>query len=149
MTEYSVGFAFDDCGHVALIKKNRPKWQKGKFNGIGGHVEEGETPSECMVREFREECGLVTTSEQWRHYAMLVSERYEVAVFVARDIDLHDVKTMTDEEIVVFRTNAVPFHLCVPNLQWLIPLALCSEAERLPGEGGTGSKLVGVTAYYE
>lgn len=37
MTFYVAGLAFStDLQHVALIKKNRPDWQAGKFNGIGG-----------------------------------------------------------------------------------------------------------------
>ncbi|MBQ8160201.1 MAG: 8-oxo-dGTP diphosphatase [Clostridia bacterium] len=31
----------------------------GKWIGIGGHLEEHESPEECMVREIREETGLV------------------------------------------------------------------------------------------
>jgi hypothetical protein len=39
VVEYVVGFAFDTDGRVALIRKNRPEWQAGRLNGIGGHVE--------------------------------------------------------------------------------------------------------------
>ena len=35
-----------------------------KWIGIGGKVEEGETPAECLLREAREEAGLTLTS--WR-----------------------------------------------------------------------------------
>lgn len=31
---------------------------KGKWNGLGGKLEPGETPEECVIREVREECGL-------------------------------------------------------------------------------------------
>lgn len=30
----------------------------GKWNGLGGKLEEGETPEECVIREVREESGL-------------------------------------------------------------------------------------------
>ena len=32
---------------------------EGKWIGIGGHMEDGESPEECVVREVREETGLV------------------------------------------------------------------------------------------
>lgn len=32
---------------------------KGKWNGLGGKFEAGETPEECIVREVQEESGLV------------------------------------------------------------------------------------------
>ncbi len=31
---------------------------KGKWNGLGGKLENGETPEECVVREVKEESGL-------------------------------------------------------------------------------------------
>ena len=31
---------------------------KGKWNGLGGKLEPGETPEECVIREVREESGL-------------------------------------------------------------------------------------------
>jgi 8-oxo-dGTP diphosphatase len=32
---------------------------EGKWNGLGGKLEPGETPEECVVREVREESGLL------------------------------------------------------------------------------------------
>lgn len=32
---------------------------QGKYNGLGGKLEEGETPYECVIREVKEESGLV------------------------------------------------------------------------------------------
>ena len=39
---YVMGLIYDDIGRVLLIKKNRPKHQVGKWNGVGGKIEEGE-----------------------------------------------------------------------------------------------------------
>lgn len=53
---YVVGFLFEaDLQRVLLRLKARPAWQRGKLNGIGGKVEEGETPLYAMRREGREE----------------------------------------------------------------------------------------------
>lgn len=38
----------------------------GKWIGVGGHLEEGESPEECLVREVREETGLTLTSYTFR-----------------------------------------------------------------------------------
>ena len=50
-----------ECGGKVLMM-NRNKKQndqhKGKWVGIGGALEEGETPEEGMVREVREETGI-------------------------------------------------------------------------------------------
>ncbi len=39
---------------------------KGKWIGIGGKFEEGESPDECLRREVREETGLTLTEFQFR-----------------------------------------------------------------------------------
>ena len=43
---------------VLLVRKDRPKWQKGRYNLVGGKIEKGETPIEAAVRELKEETGL-------------------------------------------------------------------------------------------
>lgn len=44
--------------------KKKVDVNKGKWIGIGGKFEKGESPEECLLREAREETGLVLTS--WR-----------------------------------------------------------------------------------
>lgn len=46
-------------GQVLVIEKNRPEFQKGRLNLIGGKVEPGETANQAAVRELLEETGLV------------------------------------------------------------------------------------------
>jgi 8-oxo-dGTP pyrophosphatase MutT (NUDIX family) len=49
---------------VALLRKKRPLWQQGLLNGIGGHIEAGELPSEAMARECQEEVGLILEEDR-------------------------------------------------------------------------------------
>lgn len=39
---------------------------EGKWIGIGGHFEPGESPEECLIREVKEETGLTLTSWKFR-----------------------------------------------------------------------------------
>lgn len=39
---------------------------KGKWIGVGGHFEKGESPEDCLLREVKEETGLTLTSYQFR-----------------------------------------------------------------------------------
>ncbi|MCC8140675.1 MAG: 8-oxo-dGTP diphosphatase [Lachnospiraceae bacterium] len=39
---------------------------EGKWIGVGGHFEEGESPEECLLREVREETGLTLVSWRFR-----------------------------------------------------------------------------------
>ena len=50
---------------------------KDKYIGVGGHLEHGESPEECVLREVKEETGLTMTSFRLRG----------VITFVIDDID--------------------------------------------------------------
>ena len=120
-TEYVAGFMFQN-DKVALVRKNRPSWQVGKLNGIGGHVEVGERPVEAMCREFEEETGLETSSHDWKDFTELTGPDWTVYFFFAQG-DLSQLRTTTDEEIVVIPVKEVTVDNAIPNLTWLIPMA--------------------------
>ena len=49
----------------------------GKWIGVGGHLEEGESPEDCLVREVREETGLTLTSYTFRGLITFISDQQE------------------------------------------------------------------------
>lgn len=134
-TYYVVGFLFSldctcgtSCARVALIRKNRPKWQEGLWNGIGGKLEPNELCIDAMRREFREEAGLSITN--WQLF-MVQDSPQEIIHFYVAIVDqktLRSVKTATDEEVGVFHldtacdTGTNEFK-AVPNLKWELHMA--------------------------
>ncbi|MBI1936721.1 MAG: 8-oxo-dGTP diphosphatase [Ignavibacteriales bacterium] len=42
--------------------KKKNDIHEGKWNGLGGKFEHGETPEECVIREVKEESGLIITN---------------------------------------------------------------------------------------
>ncbi|WP_071132759.1 NUDIX hydrolase [Alterileibacterium massiliense] len=46
--------------------KKKNDINKGKWIGVGGHFEDGESPEECLIREVLEETGLKLTSYKFR-----------------------------------------------------------------------------------
>lgn len=42
--------------------KKENDMHEGKWNGLGGKLEKGETPEECVIREVKEESGLIIKS---------------------------------------------------------------------------------------
>jgi len=135
--DYVLGFAFNESAtEVALILRNRPHWQAGHLNGIGGHIEPGETPFSAMIREFNEEAGLLTN--QWTRYAIMRREdrlpRFTCHVFAAflpRRTLLGTVATgEADQPIHIVNPNGLLPNV-LSNLRWLIPLAM----DREPADG--------------
>ena len=57
-----------------VSKKNDEN--KDKWIGVGGHLEEGESPEDCLVREVREETGLTLTSYRFRGLVTFVSDEW-------------------------------------------------------------------------
>jgi 8-oxo-dGTP diphosphatase len=139
MTRYVVGFLFAAPSwglNVALIRKARPAWQVDRCNGIGGKVEGGETPADAMAREFREETGWQEPID-WQEYATLSDRRgYVVHFFRAiGSVDIHlaaEANTRSvDEPVVIWHVGnlarAIEDRKIIPNLGWLVPLALDSD----------------------
>ena len=58
----------------------------GKYIGVGGHVEEGESPVDCIKREVQEETGLSLNSLKCRGYITFVmGDETEHAVLYTSD----------------------------------------------------------------
>ena len=49
----------------------------GKWMGIGGHFEEGESPYDCVIREVKEETGLTLIEPKYRAVVTFDSDEYE------------------------------------------------------------------------
>lgn len=132
MIIYTCGFCFDfiDCDRVLLINKtskNTPDRIKGMLNGIGGKQEVGETPHDCIVREFQEETGLLV--KNWGEFATLtIPETCKIHFFANIDPQIINFKQTTDElpELFyarAFTRNYVENGRLNPNLGWLIGMA--------------------------
>ena len=118
---------------LACVQKNRPAWQDGLFNGIGGKIEPGEEALDAMIREFKEETGV--TFRDWLPFVHLAAERdrdtgeeqsYEIFFYKAFTDKVFDCITMTDEKILVNFVSEIPYRPTeyVRNLKWLVPMAL-------------------------
>lgn len=115
-TEYVIGFLYG-VGKVLLIKKNRPEWQKGLYNGVGGHIEQGELPHDAMVREFEEETG--ATGIDWNEFCVMDYPDAVVHCFAGLYVG-QDIRSTTDE--LVFWLDPNNLFNTIPNLLWLVPM---------------------------
>jgi 8-oxo-dGTP diphosphatase len=128
--KYALGFIFDQArDHVLLIQKMRPAWQRGKLNGIGGKVEDGETFLQAMIRECWEETGISTDAtkphgEEWQPVATLKGENYHMEVFAMFSQAVFYAIQRTDEPLQILSHRTLREGQIMPNLPVLIALAL-------------------------
>jgi len=137
--QYVLGFCFSrDKEEVVLIRKNRPEWQKGKLNGVGGKIEpEDASPLHAMVREFKEETGVDTIDRindemnGWKHFATMTFEddimggKAIVYCFKMFSNVCYQCKTIETEQVLCLPLNSELIKsLSLDNLQVLIPMAL-------------------------
>jgi len=125
---YVVGFMFDEHGgHIALVRKNRPDWQRGMLNGIGGKVEYGEIPVDAMKREFLEETGV--DCDEWEYVGIYNFGPYEeMYIYKAFTEEIWKIQTVTDEHVFVLQQPLDDHsYYMVPNLSWMIPMCMDSD----------------------
>jgi 8-oxo-dGTP diphosphatase len=125
-TLYVVGFAFDLVGeNVVLIRKNKPKWQEGRLNGIGGKIELHEIPIDAMVREFKEETGVDSIPGYWINFAKMESDNFLMHCYKTFDDTIfHDAKTVESEEIVKIKVGDIKSYNTISNIPTLLAAAL-------------------------
>jgi len=129
MKKYVLGFAFsEDKKAVVLILKDKPDWQKGKWNGVGGKVElSDQSNAQAMVREFYEETGVQTELTDWKRFAELDFPEAEVFCFKMFSNAIKDCSTCESEVVDLCSVKNVFKRNLVDNLHVLIRLALQSE----------------------
>lgn len=123
MTHYVCGFVVTDNGYITLIKKNKPEWQKGKYNGLGGKLEAGETLHGAMRREFLEEAGKDVAN--WEHRVSLVGKDFTVNFFIAFDKEPFPLAECEEGDIIWANLSTVGSLVnLIPNLKWIIPFCV-------------------------
>lgn len=55
-------------GKTLMLHRNKKDsdYHLGKYNGIGGKLEKGESPEACAIREIQEETGLIASALKYR-----------------------------------------------------------------------------------
>lgn len=134
MKEYVAGFLFSaDRSVVALVCKNRPGWQAGKWNAIGGKIEPtDDCPLHAMRREFCEETGVSVIG--WQSFAELGGDGWRLHMYraFAPMSVVRRVATVTDEVVAVWPLSELPSPM-IDNVPWLMRMALSMDASGVDG----------------
>lgn len=131
MKEYCLGFMFQHHpirgSGVWLIKKNRPDWQMGLWNGIGGRINPWESAMEAMIRETKEEAGINLSGQDWGYVARIKYPGSIVHLFfvLLQGTAWDDTpSTQTDEEIKWHNLDKITWGLpMVEDAKWMLAIA--------------------------
>ena len=66
---------------MLLRNKKEHDINEGKWIGVGGHMEKGESPLECVIREVKEETGLTLNSALLRAKIYFTSDDYDELIY--------------------------------------------------------------------
>jgi len=121
-----------------LLLKGAPtkKIWPNLFNGVGGHIEPGETPLAAAQRETREEVGLDRLSA-WKMCGTVSIETDDpllgILLFVFRAVSRDDrTRSSVEGEPHWVDWRTLPHHSLVPDLMHLLPRVLNSPDDALP-----------------
>lgn len=115
-------------GKILLIDK-KTGLGKGKVNGPGGKVEQGESPLQCAVRECQEELGITVSDLQYcgQHRFQFV-DGYSIHVWVYRTDAFDGVPTETVEARPLWvPVDEIPYDQMWEDDRIWIPIMLRGE----------------------
>lgn len=88
----------NDCYLMLHRTKKKKDVNKDKWIGVGGHAEGNETPQECLLREVKEETGLLLTSYKFRRLITFISDEYEAEMMCLFTADGYTGELITCDE---------------------------------------------------
>lgn len=128
---FVLGFVYYE-GQVLLIQKNRPAWQAGKWNGIGGKIEPNETLLGAMSREGVEEAALAVP---WKYRGLMHGANtdgtpFECHLFTSRP-DTLEFMQCEDELVMLHSVSSVQDLDCIANVPGLVHLLGAEDNTRI------------------
>ena len=69
---------------ILMLYRNKKEVDinKGKWIGIGGHIEKGETKETALIREIKEETGLTVKHFEYRGKLLFVNDDFEEIMYL-------------------------------------------------------------------
>jgi len=124
---------FKKDNNILLALKKRG-FGEGKYNGVGGKLEKGETPEEAMIRECEEEIGAIPTSYEKVGYISFdefyKGQKEKVAFHLYIATEWKGELVESDEmKPVWFSIDEIPYDQMFPDDKYWLPLVL--EGKRI------------------
>jgi len=121
-------------GDLLLLKgaPDKRNWP-GLYNGIGGHVERGESVYEAAVREIAEETGLAVRDLALRGIAAIDANDPGLGIIMFIFTAWADSRASSEGDLVWFRVDQLPPAAeMVADLPTIIPIVLAADHTGAP-----------------
>ena len=103
MKEFVIGIVFNHDSSELLLMRRKKDPYNGLINGIGGKVDQGESVSSAMDREFNEETGYTTKDILHKEFMMTIS-------FPSEILHAYYIKLKEPKEIIVTENHEGTYH---------------------------------------
>lgn len=112
-----------------LLAMKKRGYGEGKYNGVGGKLEDGETPEEAMLRETQEEISVKLTSYEKVGFIEFdeyyKGEKTKAIMHLYMAYEWEGTPSETEEmKPKWFSINAIPYSMMFPADKYWLPLIL-------------------------
>lgn len=101
-------FSIDDKGNILLQKRseNKKLWPNLWDVTVGGHVDAGEFGRQALIREVKEELGIIINDDDIKYLVSstsineqgdIINKHYNECYLITKNIDISDVKIQEEE----------------------------------------------------
>ena len=132
MKTYNATLVLVIKGNRILLALKKYGFGEGKWNGVGGKIEQGETAEQCAVRETQEEIGITPIEYEkvgileFDEYikgerGFLVGHVYRVTEFTGEPTESDEMRPEW------FDIDKIPYNQMFPDDQYWLPLLLAGK----------------------
>ena len=94
---------------MLLRNKKNVDINKGKWIGVGGHIEKGESKEEALIREVKEETNLKLNSFKYRGEILFVNNDFEEIMYLYTSSDYSgEIKECDEGELKWIKFKNIP-----------------------------------------
>lgn len=131
MLKYTICFILRD-NEILMLNRQSPSWM-GMWNGVGGKIEANESAEECIIREIKEETGIITDNVEFKGNVCWEANGKDLGgmyVFIAKFPESYEYPAprRTDEGILDWKDYSWLMHKenkgVVQNIKYYLPKML-------------------------
>lgn len=95
---FAVTLIFIENSKGEFLIQKTSKEKGGYYSTTGGHVNHGETPKECIIREVKEELNISLQEDEIQELGYIIYDKpIRYIYYIKKDIDINDIILQKEE----------------------------------------------------